>query len=39
MVDYQKFNLGTYATAEEAAYVYDQAAVQLFGEFARPNLL
>lgn len=31
--------LGNYATKEEAAYVYDQAALQLFGEFAYTNLL
>ncbi len=39
MVNYQKVNLGNYETAEEAAYVYDQAAMQLFGGFARTNLL
>lgn len=30
-------NLGTYATAEEAAMVYDQKAFELFGEFAFLN--
>ncbi len=39
MMDYQKINLGNYSDREEAAYVYDQAALQLFGEFARTNLL
>lgn len=32
-------HLGRYSTAEEAAYVFDQAAHQLNGEFARLNLL
>lgn len=30
-------NLGYYATAEAAARVYDAAARETFGEFARPN--
>lgn len=29
--------LGSYVDAEDAAYVYDQAALQLFGEFAVTN--
>lgn len=36
--DYQQLNFGRYETKEEAAYVYDQAARQLLGEFARFNL-
>ena len=30
-------NLGNYITPEDAAHVYDQAALQLFDEFARTN--
>ncbi len=37
-IDHKKRYLGTYATEEEAAKVYDRAAVELFGEFARLNL-
>lgn len=36
-VDKKRFVFGTYKTPEEAAYVYDQVAMQLFGEFARTN--
>src|SRR5207237_1451145 len=35
----QEICLGYYRDKEEAAYAYDQAALQLFGEYARPNLL
>ena len=31
-------NLGLFATKEQAALAYDRRAVELFGEFARPNL-
>ncbi len=37
MANYRKFNLGNYATAEEAARVYDAKARELFGEFAYCN--
>jgi len=37
MADYRKVNLGSYATAEIAARVYDAAARELHGEFARVN--
>lgn len=37
MANYRKFNLGSYATAEEAARVYDSKARELHGEFARTN--
>lgn len=33
----KKFHLGTYATAEEAAIAYNKKALEVFGEFARPN--
>lgn len=32
-----KIWMGTYQDKEEAAWVYDQAALQLFGEFAKTN--
>lgn len=35
----KRIHLGYFATAEEAAYVYDQATIQLFGEFGRTNIL
>lgn len=38
-VDYQQIHLGSFEDAEEAAYIYDQAALQLFGDKARLNLL
>ncbi|MHD0307520.1 AP2 domain-containing protein [Rhodococcus erythropolis] len=34
-----RINLGTYKTGEEAAYMYDQFAIELFGEFAKTNLI
>lgn len=35
----KRIDLGGYSSAEEAAYIYDQAALQLFGEFAAFNIL
>lgn len=35
--DGRHYNLGSYATAEEAAHAYDGAALALHGEFARLN--
>ncbi len=38
-VDRQEIWLGDFSTTEEAAYVFDQAALQFRGDFARLNLL
>ncbi|WP_246836416.1 hypothetical protein [Leptospira wolffii] len=32
-----KYNLGSFATAEEAAMVYDKAAIELYGSLAKTN--
>lgn len=37
MKNYRKFNLGAFATEEQAAYAYDEAARRLFAEFSRCN--
>lgn len=36
-INYKTIHLGTFSSPEEAAYVYDQAVMQLFGEFAVTN--
>jgi len=37
--DGKRIHIGYFDTAEEAAYVYDQFCLQLFGEYARCNIL
>jgi len=36
-IDRKQFNLGTYDSPEEAAWMYDQWATQLHGDFAKLN--
>jgi hypothetical protein len=38
-VNRKTVNLGAFGSPEEAAYAYDQAAVSLFGEYARTNAM
>lgn len=38
-VDGRKYNLGLFATEKAAANAYDLAALEAWGEFARPNFL
>ena len=37
--DGKQYNLGVYATPEEAAVAYNLKAAELFGAYARPNLI
>lgn len=37
--DFTRINLGYYSTPEEAAYIYDQFALQLHGEYANTNFI
>ncbi len=37
--DRKRMYLGTYSSPEEAAYAYDEAAVSLFGEYAKTNAM
>lgn len=39
MVGYKHINLGLYATEKEAAHAYNQKAVDVFGSFARLNII
>ncbi len=38
-MNYKQKHVGLYTTQLEAALAYDRAALELFGEFARPNFL
>lgn len=39
MVNYKRTYIGFYTTEEEAALAYNQKALELFGEFARLNII
>jgi hypothetical protein len=38
-IDSKKYNLGAFASEEEAAFAYNKAAIEYYGEFAKLNII